>query len=146
MDGHKNGCPVDSRKRYLMTLTLPGGSLAQPISPDVPLSISWERLEAYAGETDLCPVIPKLYELQQSSGGKAEDGEAVHNISEPGTYNDAPDPEALLCVSPVLYLPLTTRQTSNPTAVTASQLPTVAPQPSASTITPMVNVETAVPR
>lgn len=121
VDGHKNGCPVDSRKRYLMTLTLPGGSLAQPISPDVPLSISWEKLEAYAGEAGLCPVIPKLYE-------------------------DAPDPEALLCVSPVLYLPLTTRQTSSPAAVTASQLPTVAPQPSDSTITPMVNVETAVPR
>ncbi len=121
LDGKKPGCPVDSGKNYLMTLRLPGGSLTESLSPGKPFSVSWEKLSAYAAGTDLCPVIPKLYE-------------------------EAPEPESLLCVSPVEYLPLTARQTSRPAAVTASQLPTVTPQPSDSTITPMVNVETAVPR
>lgn len=127
IDGQKNGCPADSRKKYLMTLTMPEGSFAEPISPDIPLSISWERFLVHAGKADPCPVIPKLYEQDRNS------------------YDTAPDPESLLCVSPVLYLPLTARQTTSPAAVTASQLPTVTPQPSDSTITPMVNVDTAVP-
>lgn len=120
-DGKKPGCPVDSGKNYLMSLRLPGGSLTAGISVDEPLSIPWERLSAFAGGEKLCPVIPKLYE-------------------------EVPEPESLLCVSPVLYLPLTARQTTNPVAVTASQLATVTPQPSCSTITPMEKVETAVPR
>lgn len=121
LDGKKPGCPVDSGKNYLMSLKLPGGSLTAAISPSGPLSISWERLSAFAGREELCPVIPKLYE-------------------------EAPEPESLLCVSPVLYLPLAARQTSNPSVVTPSQLATVTPQPSPSTITPMEKVEAAVPR
>lgn len=149
VDGHKNGCSVDSRKDYLVTLTLPGGSLVEPVTPTAPLTISWEKLSACAKETDPCPVIPKLYELKISSKSQTGDDEeplsgSYDQVPAPGPY-DA-DPELLLCVSPVLYLPLTTRQTSSPAAVTASQLPTVTPQPSDSTITPMVNVDTAVPR
>lgn len=149
VDGHKNGCPVDNRKGYLLTLTLPGGSLVEPVTPTAPLTISWEKLSAYTKETNPCPVIPKLYELKISSGSQTGDDEEPRSgsygqVPAPGPY-DA-DPELLLCVSPVLYLPLTTRQTSSPAAVTASQLPTVTPQPSDSTITPMVNVDTAVPR
>ena len=121
LDGQKNGCPVDSGKSYLLTLKLPGGSLMESITPDSPLSISLEKLSGFADEKNLCPVIPKLYEERE-------------------------DPESLLCVSPVLYLPLTAIQTSNPAAVTVSQLATVNPQPSPSTITPMEKVETAVPR
>lgn len=138
LDGGKPGCALDRDKTYLMTLRLSGGTMEERISPDSPLSISWERLKDLAAvesvqskngltapvseaERPLCPVIPKLYE-------------------------EASEPESLLCVSPVLYLPLTARQTTSPAAVTASQPATVAPQPSFSTITPMEKVDTAVPR
>ncbi len=131
LDGRKPGCPVDPGKTYLMTLRLAGGTIEERISPDSPLTIPWEKFahlaalnprDSSAGISDpLCPVIPKLYE-------------------------EAAEPESLLCVSPVLYLPLTARQTTSPAAVTASHPATVAPQPSPSTISPMEKVETAVPR
>ena len=78
-DGKKAGCPVDSGKKYLMTLRMPGGSLTKAISPGSPLRISWGSLAAFAQGPEPCPVIPKLYE---------------ENL----------EPESLLCVSPVLYL------------------------------------------
>ncbi len=131
LDGGKPGCPVDPGKTYLMTLRLSGGTIEERISPDSPLSIPWEKFahlaaldlgDSGAGISDpLCPVIPKLYE-------------------------ETSEPESLLCVSPVLYLPLTARQTTSPTAVTASHPATVAPHPNPSTIRPMEKVETAVPR
>lgn len=80
-DGKKAGCPVDSGKQYLMALRLPGGELTKAIAPHRPVSISWDSLAALAQGQEPCPVIPKLYE---------EDLE----------------PESLLCVSPVLHLPV----------------------------------------
>lgn len=84
LDGEKPGCPVDSGKNYIMTLRLPEGSLTASVSPGSPLGISWKELGAYAKGQGLCPVIPKLYEAEVK-------------------------PESLLCVSPVLYLPLNER-------------------------------------
>lgn len=89
LDGKKPGCTLSRDKTYLMTLRMKGGMIEERISPDEGLAVSWERLAepAASGAEDpetLCPVIPKLYE------GDTE-------------------PESLLCVSPVLYLPLTAR-------------------------------------
>ena len=83
-DGKKAGCPVDSGKNYLMTLRMPGGNLTKAISPDSPLCISRSSLAVFAQGPEPCPVIPKLYEENQEL-------------------------ESLLCVSPVLYLPLAGR-------------------------------------
>lgn len=84
LDGGKRGCTVDSNRRYLFTLRLPGGRLTEPITPDAHVDVPLERLCALAEGAAPCPVIAKLYE-------------------------DAPEPEALLCVSPVLYLPCWTQ-------------------------------------
>lgn len=84
-DGKKSGCPVYPGRKYLMTLRLPGGSLTETIVPGRPLSISWDSLAAFAQGAENCPVIPKLYE-------------------------EAAKPESLLCVSPVLHLPLAAGQ------------------------------------
>ncbi len=137
-DGGKPGCILRRDKTYLMTLRLSGGTLEERISPDSPLSISWERL------ADLAAAVP----AQTKSGIPAPASEAEKPLCPviPKLYEEALEPESLLCVSPVLYLPLTARQTTSPAAVTPSQPATVAPQPSFSTITPMENVDTAVPR
>lgn len=79
-DGKKAGCPVDPGKRYIMSLRMPGGILTGDIAPQRPISVSWDRLAAFARGAEPFPVIPKLYE-------------------------ERPEPESLLCVSPVLWLP-----------------------------------------
>ncbi len=81
VDGKKSGCPVDSRRQYLMTLRLPGGSLVKAVAPNAPAVIPWSECAGLANGRESCPAIPKLYE-------------------------SAEQPESLLCVSPPLHLPI----------------------------------------
>lgn len=139
LDGGKPGCAVAPGKAYLMTLRLSGGTMEKQITPDKPLSISWESLAGLVSSEPEGPV-------SGHPGSGAQNADAKLSPAIPKLYEETSEPESLVCVSPVLYLPLTARQTTSPAAVTASQPATVAPQPNPSTISPMEKVETAVPR